>query len=125
MTIIGKDCVAKARRAGQVVYEKLKQSGAPPKHFKIECIGAGDTMPGVLPDLSKQLLETTLRVSAADEDKKIIERFAKEIVPLVTNGPQGTTGYFGGRPDVREIFGYWPCLVPRSELNLSVSRLTS
>lgn len=125
LTIIGRDCVAKARRAGQVIHDKLKQSGAPPKHFKVECIGAGDTMPGVLPDLSNQLMETTLRVSAADEDKKIVERFAKEIIPLVTNGPQGTTGYFGGRPDVREIFGYWPCLVPRNELKLSVNRLRS
>ena len=36
------------------------------------------------------------------------------IVPMVTAGPQGTTGYFEGRPPVREVFEYWPTLIDRS-----------
>jgi hypothetical protein len=62
------------------------------------------------------LMETTLRLSAADERREPVERFSREIVPLVTSGPQGTTGYFEGRPAVREVFGYWPCLIPRGRV---------
>jgi hypothetical protein len=32
-------------------------------------------------------------------------------MPLVTAGPQGTTGYAEGRPRVHEVFRYWPCLI--------------
>jgi hypothetical protein len=32
---------------------------------------------------------------------------------LVTSGPPGVTGYTTGRPVVREVFAYWPALVPK------------
>ena len=35
------------------------------------------------------------------------------LAPLVTSGPPGVTGYTGGRPKVREVFAYWPTLVPK------------
>jgi hypothetical protein len=62
------------------------------------------------------LVETVLRVSVAADAKEPVERFTKEIAPLVTCGPQGVTGYATGRPRVLPIFGYWPCLVERDTL---------
>ena len=69
------------------------------------------------------LLETVLRVSVAHEDKEAVERFAKEIAPLVTSGPQGTTGYAGGRPRPTPVFGYWPCLIVRDRVVVNVALL--
>lgn len=115
LTVIGRDAVAKARRAGEVIEQKLIACGLAPQHFNIECIGCGDTMPGVLPRRD-DLFETVLRVGVLDERKEVAEKFAKELIPLVTSGPQGTTGYFDGRPTVREVFGYWPCLMQRSKV---------
>ena len=42
-----------------------------------------------------------------------MERFSKEFAPLVTSGPPGVTGYTTGRPAVREVFAYWPALIPK------------
>ena len=43
-----------------------------------------------------------------------VDRFAKELAPLVTSGPPGITGYTTGRPPVREVFAYWPALILKS-----------
>jgi hypothetical protein len=115
LTIVGRDAVAKARRAGEVVRQRLRDASLEPQHFLSECIGSGDTAAGVLPRRD-DLMETTLRLSASDDRREPIERFSREIVPLVTSGPQGTTGYFEGRPAVRGVFGYWPCLIPRARV---------
>lgn len=118
LTIIGRDAVAKARRAGQVVLQRLERAGLKPQHARVECLGAGDACP-VLPRRD-DLFETVLRIGVMDERRQVVERFSRELVPLVTSGPQGTTGYFDGRPTVREVFGYWPCLVKRQQVRIVV-----
>jgi hypothetical protein len=120
LTIIGRDAVLKARRVGEVIREKLKLAGVEPQHYLAEVIGSGDTMPGVLPRRD-DLFEVVLRVGAMDERKEVVEKFARELIPMVTAGPQGTTGYFDGRPTVREVFGYWPCLIRRELVKTDVT----
>lgn len=119
LTIIGKDAVAKARRAGEAVLRRLKECGCEPRHARIECLGSGDGAGGTVA-WADQILETVLRISVADERKEMVERFTREIAPLVTCGPQGTTGYAEGRPPVRDVFGYWPTLVPRAQVEPSI-----
>jgi hypothetical protein len=36
---------------------------------------------------------------------------------LITAGPQGITGYADGRPPVREVIAYWPCLIDRAAVH--------
>ena len=43
-----------------------------------------------------------------------VERFTKEIVPLILTGPPSVTGFAGGRPKVEEIMAYFPALIPKS-----------
>lgn len=118
LTVFGRDAVAKARRCGEIIFDRLRQAGYEYPRKNIECLGANACAPGVLSE--PRLLETVLRVSAAHADKAAIERFAKEIAPLVTSGPQGTTGYAGGRPKPTPVFGYWPCLIARERVELLV-----
>ena len=42
-----------------------------------------------------------------------MNRFGKEIAPVITNGPPGVTGFAGGRPKAQEIVAYWPTLVSK------------
>ena len=42
-----------------------------------------------------------------------MERFSREIIPLILTGPPSVTGFGGGRPRVREIIAYWPALFPK------------
>lgn len=121
LTIVGRDAVAKARRCGEIVLERLRRAGYVYDRTNVECLGAGAAAPGVLPEPT--LLETVLRISVADPRKEAVDAFTKELVPLVTAGPQGTTGYAAGRPKVHPIFGYWPCLVAREKVQVVVEVL--
>jgi plasmid stabilization system protein ParE len=53
-------------------------------------------------------------------DRKAVERFTREVVPLVLSGPPSGTGYGEGRPQVREVVAYWPALIPREEVEPTV-----
>jgi hypothetical protein len=108
--IFGKDAVKKGKKCGEIVLKRVEEAGFKLHRFHVECLGSGDMVPGVFekPDL----LECVLRISVADKRKEAVECFAKEIAPLVTSGPPGVVGYTSGRPHVRPVFGYWPCLIP-------------
>ena len=60
--------------------------------------------------------EVQLRIGVRGADKKAVDRFTRELIPLVLNGPPGATGFGEGRPVVREIVAYWSALVPREEI---------
>jgi hypothetical protein len=64
--------------------------------------------------------EVQLRISVRGMDKAAVDRFTRELVPLVLNGPPGATGFGDGRPPVREIVAYWSALVPREEIQTRV-----
>ena len=57
------------------------------------------------------LPEVQLRVGVRAEDRSAVERFTREIAPLVLTGPPSVTGFAGGRPRVQEIMAYWPALI--------------
>jgi len=114
LTIFGQDAVTKARRCGELVLARLRDSGCEPERSNVECLGAGDVAPGLFPTAGRDLIETVLRISVADPRRDVVERFTREMAPLITNGPQGVTGYGEGRPVVHEVFGYWPTLIDRS-----------
>ena len=63
--------------------------------------------------------EVVLRLSVKDDDKGKVDRFGKEIAPVITNGPPGVTGLLG-RPKAQEIVAYWPSLIPKSVINTKV-----
>ena len=60
--------------------------------------------------------EVQLRVGVRGQDRSAVERFTKEIAPLILTGPPGVTGFAGGRPKVEEIVAYWPALMPKEEI---------
>jgi hypothetical protein len=49
-----------------------------------------------------------------------IERFTKEIAPLILTGPPAVTGFAGGRPKVEEIMAYFPAVIPKSLIQTKV-----
>ena len=114
LSIFGKNARSKAQKCGEVLLQKVRNAGYTLQKSKIECLGSGDVVPGM--GFESESLECVLRVSAADPRKEPLERLAKEIAPLVTSGPQGVTGYTSGRPKIRPVFGYWPCLISTEEI---------
>ena len=123
LTLVGPGALAKARACGDMIRRRLTRAGALPEHFLVECLGAGEAVPGCLPACEPP--EVVCRVSGHDRKRVVIDRFTKEFAPLVTSGPPGVTGYATGRPPVREVFAFWPALVRKELLSSSVHMMES
>ena len=60
--------------------------------------------------------EVQLRIGVRGHDRNAVDRFTREVIPLVLSGPPGATGYGDGRPAVKQIVAYWPALLPQEEI---------
>jgi len=121
LVIPGPNAAAKARASGRILLDRLRQSGVSVAHSLAEALGAGDCVPGV--GRAADPPEVVLRVAVRDPNRANVERFAKEFAPLVTGGFPGTTGYTTGRPQVREVYAYWPALLAKSAVAPTVEVL--
>jgi hypothetical protein len=121
LLIYGEDCIDKARSCGVMILRRVERAGFKIQRSRIECLGAGDGMPGQQSSANaSNLKELVLRVSIHDSRREAVERFAKEFAPLITSGPPGIAGYATGRPQVRPVFAYWPTLIPKTLVKPSV-----
>ncbi len=121
LVITGPNAASKAKRSGEILFDRLRQSGFTFEHSLVEALGSGDCVPGVGPAFDPP--EVVLRVAVRDANRANVERFAKEFAPLVTSGFAGTTGYTTGRPTVREVFAYWPALIAKSAVQAAVEMI--
>lgn len=126
LTIIGHESELKARRSAQIVLHRLGEAGWSYRDALVECLGNSASIPlpsGVL-DLGCSF-ETVMRIAVESDSKAAVEAFSQELMPLVTGGAQGTTGYAEGRPRVHSVFRYWPCLVDSSLVPAQVDFVTT
>lgn len=109
----------KARAADQIVRARLHNLGLTFDEIETEYFGVNACHGGVAPKIENPA-EVQLRIGVRGEDRKAVDRFTRELIPLVLNGPPGATGFGDGRPAVREIVAYWPALIPREEIHTRV-----
>jgi len=117
LLVFGSMAQEKVRKAGQMLLDRLALEGTTFQETLVECLGMGDAVPGVV-EPGCPGIECLLRVAVRDADETHIEKFARELASLVTSGPPGTTGYTTGKPTIRSVFGYWPCLIPKDLINV-------
>lgn len=113
------DALDKAKLADRVLRERLKNLGLTFDHVMTEFVGVSSTH-GPLVSEPADVPEVQLRVGVRGPDKAMVERFTREIAPLVLNGPPSVTGFAGGRPKVEEIVAYWPALVDKGVVQTQV-----
>ena len=106
----------KAQASDRILRTRLQRLGLKFDQILTEFVGANATHGPLAGRPSPDLPEVQLRVGVRGEDRKAVERFTKEIAPLVLTGPPGVTGFAGGRPKVEEIVAYWPALIPKTEI---------
>jgi hypothetical protein len=113
------DALTKARTAENIVRQRLNDLNLAFEKLHTEFFGVNACHAHLAPP-SHEPAEVQVRIGARGPDKLAIERFTREVVPLVLSGPPTATGYGEGRPQVREIVAYWPALVPREAVSTRV-----
>ena len=117
------DAYAKAEAADKILRARLDRLGLQFDQILTEFVGGNATHGTLAGKPSPDLAEVQLRVGVRGDDRKAIERFTKEIAPLILTGPPGVTGFAGGRPKVEEIVAYWPALIPKNEITARVEMI--
>ena len=107
------DAAAKARAAARILRERLDRLGLTFDRVLVELVGWDATHGHLAGEPPADLPEVQLRVGVRAADRGAVERFTREIAPLVLTGPPSVTGFAGGRPRVQDIVAYWPALIDR------------
>ncbi|MFN2383202.1 MAG: acyclic terpene utilization AtuA family protein [Gemmatimonadota bacterium] len=110
------DAVAKARRADEILRARLDRLGLRFDEVRTEFVG-WNACHGALAGLPRDdQPEVELRVAVRSADRVAVERFSREVAPLILSGPPSVTGFAGGRPQVQEVVAFWPALIAREEI---------
>ncbi len=119
LTISGPNAYEKAQLTAEIIWKRLKNSGVSFDDTSTEYLGLSSCH-GEINSIPSQINEVVLRLGVKDANKDNVNRFGKEIAPVITSGPPGITGFSGGRPKAQEIIAYWPALIPKELVHTSV-----
>lgn len=117
------DAYAKAQAADQILRARLEKLGLKFDVTLTEFVGVNATHGHLAGEPSKNIPEVQLRFGVRGQNKETVERFTKEIAPLILTGPPSVTGFAGGRPKVEEIMAYFPALIPKNLIEPKVEIL--
>jgi hypothetical protein len=106
----------KARAADRVLRGRLQDLGLQYEQILTEFVGANATHGPLSGPPDPDAPEVQLRVGVRARERAPVERFTREIAPLVLTGPPSVTGFAGGRPAVEEVVAYWPALIDRRQI---------
>jgi len=112
LTYVWPDALKKAQKADEILRKRLDRLGLEFDDIYTEYIGY-NAAHGPLSPAFSEANEVILSVGARGKNREALERFSREIIPLVLTGPPSVTGFGGGRPHVREVIAYWPALLPK------------
>ncbi|MDX1586016.1 MAG: acyclic terpene utilization AtuA family protein [Balneolaceae bacterium] len=116
------DALKKAKKAGEILKGRADELGLEFDEYRVEFVGvnACSEEPVTEKDFNENHEEVQLRVSASSQSREDLNRFGKEIAPLILTGPSGVTGFAGGRPKASEIVAFWPALLDKEAVSPSV-----
>ncbi|MEP6788159.1 MAG: acyclic terpene utilization AtuA family protein [Acidobacteriota bacterium] len=114
------DAYEKAKAADKILRERLDRLGLKFDLVLTEFVGVNATHGHLAGEPSPDIPEVQLRIGVRGPNKADVERFTKELAPLILTGPPGVTGFAGGRPKVEEIMAYFPALIPKSLIETKV-----
>jgi len=124
LTYAWPDALEKARAADAILRQRLADLGLPFEEVRTEFVGH-DSCHGPLASAPGELNEVVLRVGVRGKSFEAVERFGREIAPLILTGPPSVTGFAGGRPRPSEVIAYWPALIPRTAVSAEVTVTTT
>jgi hypothetical protein len=119
LTYAWPDALEKAKKADEILRTRLADLGLRFDEIRTEFLGL-NSCHGPMAPMPNEINEVVLRVGVRGKDHAAVERFGKEIAPLILTGPPAVTGFAGGRPKPSEVIAYWPALMPKSAVEPDV-----
>ncbi len=109
------DALKKAKKAGEILKGRADSLDLEFDDFRVEFIGVNGCSEQPITEglLNEEDEEIQMRVALSGQSKEDLDRFGKEVAPLILTGPSGVTGFAGGRPKASEIVAYWPALLDK------------
>ncbi|MEJ7847642.1 MAG: acyclic terpene utilization AtuA family protein [Pyrinomonadaceae bacterium] len=114
------DAYEKAKAADQILRKRLEKLGLKFDVILTEFVGVNAAHGHLAGEPRPDIPEVQLRFGVRGQNKSDVERFTKELAPLILTGPPGVTGFAGGRPKVEEIMAYFPALIPKTLIETKV-----
>lgn len=117
------DALKKAQKSGDILLKRAENLEINFRETNVEFVGvnACNEDPTELESDHSELNEVQMRISVHGNSKADLDRFGKEIAPLILTGPSGVTGFAGGRPKASEVVAYWPALLDKKAVEPKVS----
>jgi len=112
LTYAWPEALDKAHRADALLRARLDRLGLQFDEIRTEFVGAGACV-GRKGTAQDDLPEVEMRIGVRGQDRASVDRFTRELAPLILAGPPSVTGFAGGRPRVQEVMAYWPALIDR------------
>jgi hypothetical protein len=118
LAVTGPDALAKAEKVAELVWESAGGTGLY-EDTSTQFLGWNGTHP---PLTDSEPSEIVVQVAVRDADeKKINNRFGVQVVPRVLGSVPGITVLADqGRPRASDVVGYWPALIDRESVPMSV-----
>jgi hypothetical protein len=118
----GIDAGAKARCTGAAMLARMRrhyrERGWPDfTEVSVEAIGAEDTYGARARSAAREVM---LKVGVRHPLKDALELFSREVAPMALMSSPAITGFTGGRPKVQPVVRLFSCLVPKSQLGVSI-----
>jgi hypothetical protein len=111
LTYSAPEAYEKAQAADKILRTRLENLGLQFDEIRTEFIGMNACHGGIAKQIEPN--EVMMRVGVRSRDFKSVERFGKEIAPLILTGPPSVTGFSGGRPRPSDVVAYFPALIKK------------
>ncbi len=113
--------LTKAKAADSILRKRLENLGLSFDEIRTEFVGYNSCHGPLSFQVEEEKInEIMLRIAVRSESYESVERFGREIAPLILTGPPSVTGFAGGRPKPSEVVAYWPALLPKKLVNPEV-----
>jgi hypothetical protein len=118
LTYSAPEALDKAKAADRILRGRLERLGLRFDEVRTEFVGMNACHGPLAKPIEPN--EVMMRIGVRGRDKKAVERFGKELAPLILTGPPSVTGFSGGRPKPSDVVAYFPALLDKSVLTMSV-----
>ncbi|MBN9399031.1 MAG: DUF1446 domain-containing protein ['Candidatus Kapabacteria' thiocyanatum] len=118
LTYSAPDAYEKAQAADRILRTRLDRLGLRFDEIRTEYVGMNACHGAIAAPIVPN--EVMMRIGVRSRDKASIERFGKEIAPLILTGPPSVTGFSGGRPKPSDVVAYFPALLDKNVVRMQV-----